>query len=311
MATDNGKYLLIGEPVLDVIHKPDGEITEGYGGIFYSLISMANIVPENAVVYPVFPVGEKEYDQIFQRLKRYKTLDLAGIYKVNENTRRVSLFYNGPDSRSECSTMPVSPVPFEKIEPFLNVDAILVNMISGVDIDIATLHRIRESIHPEQTSVHLDFHNITLGTKEDGTRYKRYPENWREWCSLVDTIQMNEVEASILRQGRPEEELAKEILSLGVRGMIITRGSRGLSVFWLSKGQLTIQNIPPLKLDKVADPTGCGDTFASVFCYRYSQTKDLIQSAHFANRIAGVKATISGIDGIDTLPKILKESGMR
>lgn len=310
MSETKGKFLLVGEPVLDEIHKPNGEVTEDFGGIFYSLISMANIVPENSTIYPVFPVGEKEYEKIFQRLKRYKTLDLAGLYKVNEDTRRVKLFYNGPDSRSECSTMPVAPVPFEKIEPFLNVDAVLVNMVSGVDIEIETLHHIRESIKPERTSVHMDIHDLTLGTSIDGTRYPRYPENWREWFSLVDTIQMNEVEASILRQGRPEEELAQEILHLGVRGMIITRGSRGLTVFFLTEGQLSVEHLSPLKIPTVSDPTGCGDTFASVFCFRYSQTRDLMQSAHFANHVAGIKATFSGIDGIDALPKILKESCM-
>jgi hypothetical protein len=207
--------------------------------------------------------------------------------------------------------MPVSPVPFERIEPFLEVNAILINMISGVDIEIETLHRIRRHINPDQTNLHMDFHNITLGTKEDGTRYKRYPDNWRDWCSLVDTIQMNEVEASILRQGRPEEELVKEILSFGVKGMIITRGSRGLTVYSTRNDQLDIQNMSPCKSDQIIDPTGCGDTFASVFCFAYSRTKDIIHSAQLANRIAGVKATISGIDGIDdAFPKILKESSM-
>ena len=60
-------------------------------------------------------------------------------------------------------------------------------------------------------------------------------------------------------------------------------------------------NIPAYGVNKVVDVTGCGDAFATGFIVRYMEKKDPLQAAQYANRVAGLNSTLSGIDQINNL----------
>ena len=58
------KYLVIGEPCVDVIHKVDGELIHSYGGILYSIIALSVLAKGNDMILPLMNLGEDEYDTL-------------------------------------------------------------------------------------------------------------------------------------------------------------------------------------------------------------------------------------------------------
>lgn len=304
------KYLIIGEPCVDMIHKADGEAIHSYGGILYSVISLSVLAGKGDVICPVMNLGEDEYDNITGILKKYPNIIMDGIYKVSHPTRKVNLYYNlynsGKSARMETSTDPTYTIDYESIEKFLpGADAILTNMISGVDINLDTLKSIRKNFNG---FMHIDIHNLVMKTNPDGTREHTNLENWREWCSNTNTVQMNEFEITTLsRTKKIEYEIAEEILinmKADVTGIIVTRGKIGVSGF--TKKEKTFNGETFFDLDKddvsavesphFVDSTGCGDVFAASFTLDYSKNKDFRKSLHFATRIASFNTSLEGIN---------------
>lgn len=303
-------YIVIGEPCVDVIHKANGEVTNSYGGILYSVISMAVLAKENDLIIPVMNVGEDEYENILNILKQYPNIKTHGLNKVKHPTRKVFLYYNlynhDKSARVETSSEPTYTVAYNQIENFLNeADAILVNMISGIDISIETLKNLRKNF---DGFIHIDIHNIVMHTNPDGTRIHKSIDNWYEWCTNSDTVQMNEFEiATLSKEKLSEYKIAEEILfnkRYQAVGIIVTRGVNGVTGITKNKksfGGETFYDLDHINLAAIENPhfidsTGCGDVFASSFTLDYSVNSDFKKSLHYANRIASLNASIGGID---------------
>ncbi len=293
---------VIGHLCLDVIHHPDSRESESYGGIYYSVAALANLLGPEDVITPIFGVGRGEYDEFLERLKAYPNVDTAGIYRFNGQTNTVELLYKDSEHRVECSTHIAEPIPWKKIRPYLETDMVLVNMISGADITLNTLDEIRMEVREAHIPIYLDLHSLTLGVKPDNTRFHRPIENWRRWLFMLHCVQMNEDEAASLSSERfPEPELARHVLALNTKALIITRGERGCTGFIDQHKQVQRSDIPGVSIPQPVDPTGCGDVFAAAYCAHYLRTKDIMPSVQFANKVAARKAESSGPASVDAL----------
>ena len=303
-------YLVIGEPCVDVIHKANGEITNSYGGILYSLISMAILSKDNDSIIPIMNLGEDEFENVINLLKKYPKIKTYGINKVRHPTRKVFLHYNlynqDKSARVEISSEPTYTLDYKQVEiEMKRADAILVNMISGIDITLETLKSIRKNF---SGFIHIDIHNIVMYTKPDGSRIHTHVDNWYEWCTNSDTVQMNEYEIRTLSRDKLKEfEIADKILmnkNYDVKGLIVTRGIDGVTGFTLKEKNfggekfydLNHLNIAAIENPHFIDSTGCGDVFASSFTLEYSVNKNFEKSIHYANRMASLNASLSGID---------------
>lgn len=313
--SNNMKYLIIGEPCVDMIHEADGKIIHSYGGILYSIVSMAVLTGEGNTVQPVMNLGSDEYDNITNLLKKYPNINLDGIYRVSHPTRKVNLYYNmynsGNLARMETSTEPTYTIDYESIEKFLpDTDAILINMISGVDITLDTLKQMRKNF---KGYMHIDIHNLVMKTNPDGSREHTNLEEWREWCSNTDTVQMNEFEiATLSKEKKTEYEIAEEIminLNSGVKGIIITRGKNGVSGFTKQEKSfngkiyydLDREDINAVESPHFVDSTGCGDVFASSFTLDFSRNGNFRKGLLYSARIASFNTTLAGIDELHKL----------
>jgi len=303
-------YLIIGEPCIDMIHKSDGNVIHSYGGILYSIISLSVLAEKDDFVYPIMNIGNDEYENILNILKKYPKIKTDGINNVPRPTRKVNLYYNlynsGKSARMETSTEPTYTLDYKSIEKFIPVaDAILVNMISGVDITLDTLKSIRKNF---SGFMHIDIHNLVMKTNPDGTREHTNLELWREWCTQTDTVQMNEFEITTLsRTKKNEYEVAEEILinsKSNVKGIIVTRGKIGVSGYTKKEKSFGSEIYYDLDKDDVSavenphfiDSTGCGDVFAASFTLDYSKNKDFRKSLHYSTRIASFNTSLEGID---------------
>lgn len=307
---------------MDYIHRGNETTTKQFGGILYSLVSLAVLSKENATVYPVMNLGEDEYDNITGFLSTFDNIDLSYINKTPHKTRVVNLFYKDKDSmlnvstkqtydREENSTEPTLPVEFEHIKDLLgSLDGILVNLVSGVDIALDTLKEIRENF---AGYIHMDLHNLVMQTFPDGTRKQMPVKDWQCWVSLPDTLQMNESELSILTgDDVTEYETAQKILKDGkVSSLVVTRGLSGVSMYRLihktAAGELHYNlernDLPRIDSQLFVDSTGCGDVFASSFFYKNAEykQKDQYLSLNFANRIASLNASLHGVEDLHKL----------
>lgn len=293
---------VIGHLCLDVIHHADGTETQSYGGIFFSLATLANLLGPRDTIFPVFGVGKDDHAALLERLQAYPNVDPSGIYKFSGPTNQVSLHYRDAHKRTECSKNIAEPIPLKKIKSYLESDMILINMISGLDITLETLDEIRMEVRENHTPIYVDVHSLTLGVNADDTRFHRPVELWRRWLFMLHGAQMNEEEAAVITSERlSEENLGKHTLALNTNVLTITRGERGCTAFVDEKKHIHHVDIEGIRDLPVADPTGCGDVFAAAYCAHYLGSRDIVESARFANTVAARKASMAGSSEIDAL----------
>ena len=308
-------YLVIGEPCVDLIHKENGEIEKCYGGVLYSIISLAVLTGANDTIQPLMNLGEDEFESITELFSKYPKIKLDGINKVPHTTKKVHLFLtnyrSGKKAKIEHSNSDTYTLPYKSIESFLNnADALLVNMVSGVDISVNTLIDIRNNFNG---FIHIDVHNLVMKSNSEGFREHTNLVDWRSWCTHSDTVQMNEFEVGVMsREKRNDYEIAEEILinrNQNVIGVIVTRGKLGVSGFTKKVKtygkekffDLDKFDVPAVENPRFVDTTGCGDVFGASFTADFSRTRDFKKALHYATRIASYKTALSGIHQLDKL----------
>ena len=212
---------VVGHVCSDIIKLSDGSETKSYGGIFFAVGALANLLGPNDAVLPVFGVGKADYDAVLSLLENYKNVDTSGMYRINGPTNQVTLTYSPSGDRIECSQNIAEPIPIKKIQPVLSANMILINMISGFDITLDTLDEIRMAVREERTPVYLDVHTLLCGVNPDCTRFFRPLDMWRRWVFMLHGVQMNEKEAgTITSETTDESVLARQILALNTKVFI-------------------------------------------------------------------------------------------
>ncbi len=103
----------------------------------------------------------------------------------------------------------------------------------------------------------------------------------------VDIFTINDDEAMVLSDAKTFEHALKELKKIPHNNVIITMGVFGSIV--LSDGEINF--FPAVYQEKIADLTGCGDSFAGSFLSSYLKTGDPYKAANIANSVAGLNAT--------------------
>ncbi len=304
------RIAVIGHLCLDVVHLPDGSgherLSESYGGIFWAVATLANLLSSEDVISPVFGVGTNEFDKVMKRLNRYENVDTTGIFKIDGPTNQVHLFYGTTGSqRVECSKDISDPIPFSRMDCLTNADGILINMVSGFDITLETLKRISTEAHRRNVLVHFDFHSLSLGIDSEHKRFQRPVVDWRKWCAGINSIQMSEQEAAGLTpEHMDERSLAEAVLSENCHAMIVTRDRRGGTLFQKSGSHIVKHEFHGIE-SETQDPTGCGDVFGAAYLFEFLKNRNHIQAVEFANRVAAAKTRFVGVDGLDRVNEFL------
>jgi sugar/nucleoside kinase (ribokinase family) len=293
---------VIGHLCLDTIRSENGTETQSYGGIFFSVTALANLLGKRDTIHPVFGVGKADYDTLIEKLNVYPNVDTSSIYKINGPTNQVELTYNNNGERVECSKNISEPIPWKKIKPYIESDIILINMISGFDITLETLDEIRMNTRDNHTPIYMDVHSLTLGIREDYTRFHRPVDHWRRWLFMLHGVQMNAEEAAILPAEKlNEDNFAKHILALNTKVLNVTRGGSGCTAFIDEHKHVHRHDIAGITTSGAVDPTGCGDVFAAAYCAMYGTSKNILSAVEFANTVAAAKSALRGSDEIDSL----------
>jgi len=86
------------------------------------------------------------------------------------------------------------------------------------------------------------------------------------------------------------EKAAKEIISTGVKDVVVTLGKEGALV--VNSKETT--HVPNFEEVKIVDSTGAGDAFNGGLAIALSEGKNLVEATYFANAVASLNVTKIG-----------------
>lgn len=292
----------------DTIFMAGGRRIQDLGGILYNTTVMADLVDEGDALFPISCIGADCYDAMCAILDPRPAVSTRGISLSPAGTSRNRIRYDEDLEKIEQLTNHVGSISLEQIEPFLDLDALLVNFIVGDDVTLETMKAVREKA---SGLLYLDVHNLCLGIDAQGYRRRRAPGDWQRWIEMFDVVQMNEVEARLLAGSdhevaaggsgvRLETEddffaFGTSVISLGPSVCVITRGALGPVTVYRKDGEPKAFAIPSEPVRDVIDTTGCGDAFAAGFVTGFAASKDPVGATRLANRVASVNCTVAGL----------------
>ena len=271
--------LLVGHSVLDKILTGKNEITKP-GGIYYSIFGVSLLVNENDRIKLVTQLDEasnKYFERMFGKfdnthvgkVPKIPTVQLE-IFKDKERVEKYLNFTNKID---------ISSLSAEDI-----VDGILINMITGNDIDYNDLAELRIKYN---ATIYLDIHSLAKELDELNKMQLRRVPDVEKWLENIDILQANELEAKAIIGNADELKIAEFVLSDRPRIFIITKGEKGAEVYYKSGNEIKSLYCNPV-IGKTINKVGCGDIFGAVFFYNYLLNRNIQHSAKLANTIAGL-----------------------
>ena len=299
---DFPRIAVVGHLVYDEITLPGGQTTTAPGGISYNIAALTGLMAQGRLL-PVCEIGFDIKDLVFETFGSYDVFDESTIKTTSLPNVVNRLVYDDQGNRDEWNSRRPRPLSLDKIPS--DIDALLLNFISGNDVTLDELKRFRGRFGG---IVYCDFHSLALGHDRARKRYYRKHPDWHEYLSRVDIVQMNKRELSTIVGRQPDniKQIAADCRILheaGPETALITMGKGGVLLSIQSGDQAF--HIPSLNVPVVVDTTGCGDTLAAAMIYHYIISGDLLQSALKANRYAAAKATFTGLDGFRQIDDIL------
>ncbi len=281
----------------------DGSEAHGLGGIFYTILMLRHVMDPNDNIFPVCNLGEDIADQAIAELSALGKIKTDYICKIGQKNTAVRLVYRDKEQRDEYISNLMPPLKLEQLLAPKNMDAYLVNFITGKEMSLTTFIQFCRRI---EVPIFMDFHSLALGIAENGKRFYRYCNAWKKWISEIDVLQLNEKEAAnLMRLKAPSvgeiADFAESLLSARLKAVTVTLGSKGVIVAWLKNGERKTKLIPAFPVKNVVDVIGSGDAFMAGFVCNFMKTKDALCAAEFANKIAGLKCTKKGAEGIREL----------
>jgi sugar/nucleoside kinase (ribokinase family) len=289
------KILVVGHYSLDVIHNGPEQVAEREGGLYQAVAMFSALAGKQDRIFPACGVAAEELDTVAARFSTLPGVETAALYPLNVPNHRVHYYRSAYGTRTACVREMVPPISFDRLKKFLDAEGILLNMISGADISLGTLDEIRMAVRGSGTRLHFDYHNLTRGIGPDGERMRRPLPDWRRWAFMIDTLQLNEEEITgLTAEALPEHQTAGHLLTLGSKGVVVTRGREGATLYYNEHKKVARKDFPAGVADGAVETTAAGDVFGAAFFHQYLKSADLFSSCECAVRAAteAVRASV-------------------
>lgn len=279
------RILIIGHSVEDHIHYGDSESIKP-GGIYYTAAGLLKISSSDDEIHLITALQKNDY---FLFADVYDQINTENVVWIDE-IPKVYLYLHEKNERTECFEKIPQSLEFNN-KLYKEFDGVLINMISGFDIFLEQLIELRKNFNG---LIYFDVHSLSRGFDEKKTRVFRRIENFEQWAKLIDIIQANELETKTLFQVQDEYEIAKELLSYGVKIFIVTKGEIGVRAYFKKENELESVFLSAEKF-KAVNKVGCGDIFGAVFFYTYIKTQNIYEALRKANSAAGKSTTVNNM----------------
>ena len=285
------KLLVIGHSVVDTIHYKE-TVTKKPGGIFYSVLALNSFKYSEDAIHLCTALSKKD-EYLFSGLYNKSNPEFVS-YSDEISQVSLNLYDNKEREEKYSSLSPNLILPNCNLNEF---DGILINMITGFDISLGQLKKIRNDFNGQ---IYFDVHTFSRGVSEDMKRFFRRVRNFNEWAKNIDILQANEQELKTLSDKTEEEEIVNELISYGIKIVIITKADAGAIAYFKVDDKIKSIFVKAEKF-KVQNSVGCGDVFGAIFFYGYIRNKDIIESLNTANKAAGNSTTYTEIEDFKRL----------
>jgi hypothetical protein len=321
--TSKRRLGVLGTLVWDTIWTLDdvarGEPFTSWGGVAYSFAGAAAACPPGWEVVPIVKVGtdlEEEARRFLATLPSFAVG--AGVMPMPVENNRVELRYTDAGRRGERQSGGIPAWEWDELEPHLaGLDALFVNFISGFELTLATVERLRASFHGP---LYTDLHSLFLGCPGKGAReWRRLPE-WERWVACFDAVQLNEDEVATLAEpGESTADVLGRMLAAGTGLVALTMGPRGAAyaadatlpsdpMVWdawrrarsadPAPCRTATATVPPETSSETGDPTGCGDVWGVTLFSSLLAGLPLEDAIRAAHRAASRKLHHRGATGL-------------
>lgn len=290
---------VLGTFIRDTIITLDRREVRSLGGLYHVCAYLASLAETDFVIKPFCHIGEDFRAAVEAALARFGPhVQFDLMRSVPALNTKVTLIYQAAETRDEITSPPMPPIRREEMAAAEGLDAVLVNLISGDDLELPAMQQLKA--HLPSALVALDVHSLALGIDAQGRRYYRHVPDWQAWVNTCDILQVNEREAATLcgrETGASDADLlafGRRLVAQGPRVCHITLGSRGSLVCYHRSGKVYHEHVSPMRPVQAADIIGCGDAFGAAFLVHFLRHEDVPAATRFANRVAGLNTTFIG-----------------
>ena len=271
------RLLVIGHSVFDTI-KLDNQHKKGAGGIYYSISALNRIKQRDDEIFLYSQFDEETYDYFkpeFEKIDNRYLQKVKMIPKVHLNLQKDSERHEAYENITSNLVL-----NFSDLNGF---DGILINMITGFDITLNQLIKIRNDF---SGLIYIDIHTLSRGLAKDFKREFRLIPEFENWAKCLDIIQVNNNELFSLSNKKNEIEIVEELFAFGVKIVCVTKGESGARVYFKSQNEIASYFVAARKVNN-PNVIGCGDVFGASFFYSYIRNKNAIIS--LANAVANAE----------------------
>jgi adenosine kinase len=297
------KVAILGPIPRDHITNFKGEVIEKYGGVNNPAIALAKILGEQSTVYPIAHVRKRDEVAIKEILQDYPTIDVEHITSDADQGDVNRLRFIDPNNRLEKMSGFMNPITPDDVKNLLDCDAFIVIPVTEFEIALETLKFIKKY---SDGLVIFDAHGPTTMMTALGDRLMKFWMDRDSWLPYIDVLKMNldEAKCSWFRKKYELSELennyafglddvqpfARHCLNKGVKVLCVTLDGRGCMLYFDKDGEMQEQMVTAVRVEKIVDTTGCGDSFAGGFAFGLLTTEDYIKAAQYAN-VLGAQRT--------------------
>lgn len=268
----NMKLLVIGHSVLDFIKDSEADKISA-GGIFYAVSALNRICNKEDEIFLCTQYDEESFKYFKPEYDKIKKDYLQKVEKIP----RVHLNLFTDKERHEYYENITNNLKTDFTD-LKELDGILINMITGFDITLEQLCKIRDHY---AGVIYIDVHTLSRGLGDNYKREFRRIPDFNNWAKNVDVIQVNQSELFTLSDRNTEVEIISEIFSYGVKILCVTKGDIGAKIYFKKSKEIISYFIAAKKI-KNPNVIGCGDVFGASFFYSYIRNKNEIDSLNQA-----------------------------
>ncbi len=295
---------VIGTVNFDRVVGESGEVYESLGGILYNGLVLAHLLEGSGVgIRLVARLGAEHREEACRLFDGFSGVDLRGLLADPHGTNLSRLDWSRGPERHERVELRVPPLFGEDLRGVEEADVVLVNMISGRDVDRDALAGLRAR---SRARFLLDVQALAR-TLESPRRPRAVPEG-RRWAELFHTVRGNEAEiAALAGLGTGEASrddaarAAAVILSCGPSEVFVTRGEAGSVRFTNGARGLRAQNIEAVPRPGEVDSTGCGDAYDAALAAGACFGLDGFDAGRLGSFVGSEVAGVRGLEGVRAL----------
>ncbi len=273
------------------------EEIQKFGCATHTAIALAKLFGNNGTIIPVTHVKKADEAAIKDVFKPYSNISTDHITSEFDQGDVIYLKFVDQNKRLEKQTAFMNPIVPKDLKDLKDCDAFVIAAVTDFEVPLRTLRYIKKKT---KAMIVFDAHGPTNALTITGDRLMKFWVDRDGWLPYIDVLKMNleeaycswfekdyhiaDLEANEEIERRKLPKLAKHCLERGVKAVYITLDSSGVMSYFLKDGKMVEELVPSVKVDRVIDTTGCGDSFAGGLAFSLLKYKDdYIKAAQYGN----------------------------